>query len=388
MNNLTKPNSEMSVADLHQAAMEFYDFATEVAVASGQDAALDAYRNALKYEEEAARRLASRFDFEPTRSVILRSAATMALRCRDYREAERLAALALSGNPHHEIAEELRDLLDQINVERHLGLRGLKLAKNEFQISMTGNAIGHDVAESEEFVGRLQVAEKILIRTIERTLRRPFREAGKTNKEISDNYQLFLSVPRGGSFAVTLRIGLPENQLYLKGMEDEIPPTAEQTIHNIVACFHAFNSGDDTRLEQLIPDPAYRRNFSGLARLLAPDGDRVKMVGMTAGDGGPDDRIAISRLRRDIDRVAAEKGDKEEIVEVIGGLRFANSTTKSNMIKVVDDENVRHSFHVPEGMMADIVKPLWANQVRVVGIKKGKRKVELKSIDPIRGSVD
>jgi hypothetical protein len=48
---------------------------------------------------------------EPTRSVLHRSAATLALDCGEYREAERLVATALAGNPPEPIANELRDVL-------------------------------------------------------------------------------------------------------------------------------------------------------------------------------------------------------------------------------------------------------------------------------------
>jgi len=190
-------------------------------------------------------------------------------------------------------------------------------------------------------------------------------------------------VPRGGSFAVTLRVGLPDHQLYFEGMEDVTPPTAADTIRDILECFQAFNVGDNEQLARLIPDPAYRRNFFALARQLAPDGDRVKMVGLTAGAGEPTNRVAIERPKRDIGREDGEEVNKEGFVEITGELLFANSTTTKNTIKVVDDENVRHSFHVPEGMMADIAKPLWENRVRVVGLRKGK-KIELVSIDPLR----
>src|SRR5687768_8951127 len=55
---------------------------------------------------------------EPTRSVLLRSAASLALDCMEYREAERLISIALAGNPPLEIAEELRDLFEQANFQR------------------------------------------------------------------------------------------------------------------------------------------------------------------------------------------------------------------------------------------------------------------------------
>lgn len=48
---------------------------------------------------------------EPTCSVLHRSAAALAIDCRQYRQAEKLAAKALAGEPPPEIAEELRELL-------------------------------------------------------------------------------------------------------------------------------------------------------------------------------------------------------------------------------------------------------------------------------------
>jgi hypothetical protein len=51
---------------------------------------------------------------EPTRSVLHRSAAALAVECGEAREAERLIAVALAGNPPEEIAEELRDLWQEL----------------------------------------------------------------------------------------------------------------------------------------------------------------------------------------------------------------------------------------------------------------------------------
>ena len=51
------------------------------------------------------------FDLEPTRSVLHRSAATLAVECSELREAEKLIGRALAGNPPDDIANELRDLL-------------------------------------------------------------------------------------------------------------------------------------------------------------------------------------------------------------------------------------------------------------------------------------
>ncbi len=80
------------------------------------DAALarERLRKAFERERQAADLVAGDQASEPTRSVLHRSAASLALECGALREAEQLIATALSGDPPEEIAEELRDLLEQV----------------------------------------------------------------------------------------------------------------------------------------------------------------------------------------------------------------------------------------------------------------------------------
>ena len=93
------------------------DFAEQAFVAKQQgDHALaeSLSRQAFEHELQAATAVAADLTAEPTRSVLYRSAATLALDCGEIREAERLIAVALAGNPPNEITEELRDLLQQV----------------------------------------------------------------------------------------------------------------------------------------------------------------------------------------------------------------------------------------------------------------------------------
>jgi Flp pilus assembly protein TadD len=76
--------------------------------------AKELFQQALTYERDACELVAPDFSAEPTRSVLHRSAASLALAWGELREAERLIAIALTGNPPAEIAEELRDLLQQV----------------------------------------------------------------------------------------------------------------------------------------------------------------------------------------------------------------------------------------------------------------------------------
>ena len=63
-------------------------------------------------------------------------------------------------------------------------------------------------------------------------------------------------------------------------------------------------------------------------------------------------------------------------------MKFANSLKRTNEIQIVSAGNVRHSIVVPEGMMSDIVKPLWEEDVTVTGTRKGK-KIHLMQIRPV-----
>ncbi len=100
-----------NVETLHQEAMELVDRAV-LARQEGNAAQVAKFaRAAFQKEREAADAVANHLDLEPTRSVLHRSAAVLALECTELREAERLIGRALAGNPPDDIANELRDLL-------------------------------------------------------------------------------------------------------------------------------------------------------------------------------------------------------------------------------------------------------------------------------------
>ncbi len=77
--------------------------------------------------------------------------------------------------------------------------------------------------------------------------------------------------------------------------------------------------------------------------------------------------------------MAAAKRDKliksERVVRTVRGqLLFADETQrKSGLIKIVDETSKEaHLVKVPEGMMSDIVKPMWHSIVTVTGRQEGK----------------
>ena len=128
------------VRELHDQAMAFAEKASVAKLSGDLEQANTLLRQAYKNELEAAKLLEDISSPEPTRSILFRSAASLAIDCNALREAERLIAIGLSGNPPSDIAEELRDLFERVNFHRHLDLRGVVLESNELQMSNKGEA--------------------------------------------------------------------------------------------------------------------------------------------------------------------------------------------------------------------------------------------------------
>jgi hypothetical protein len=356
----------------HQRAMALCDEALLARSRNDNSQALVLFEKALASERAAAEMAAAINDFEPTRSVLLRSAASLALECGQNRVAEQLIGRALSGEPPDEIADELRDLLEQANFLRHLELRGVSLSPTEFQMTIGGRATGAGMAPSDEFFERVQASEKLIVRTFERNAGLPFRKSGRAPQERTRNCELYLSVPRIGSFSVTLRLGLPERQLFLPGIDKQLIDEPEKVIDDLFECLNTFGDYDEDRLVELIPNESYRQNFIGLASKLMPDGDQIKVVGLTAVRQGEEKRVVLLKHQREI-RANKAPSDKsaEATGSVTGRLLFANGTASRSSIKVVDSAESRHTLIVPEWMMEDIVRPLWGAWVMATYVKRG-----------------
>jgi hypothetical protein len=104
--------------DLHHEAMRLADEADRLRRTGEEQSAGARLREAFQNEKRAAELAAPDLALEPTRSILHRSAATLAWQCGEYREAERLITTALSGTPPETTAEELRDLLLQVYFEQ------------------------------------------------------------------------------------------------------------------------------------------------------------------------------------------------------------------------------------------------------------------------------
>ncbi len=106
---------QQQVEQDHLRAMELTDAALAARRNNDPQTAIQYFHAAFEAERLAAEALFAVRDMEPTRSILFRSAGLLALDCGETREAERMAAAGLAGNPPADVATELRNLMKRVN---------------------------------------------------------------------------------------------------------------------------------------------------------------------------------------------------------------------------------------------------------------------------------
>jgi len=99
--------NERQAQRLHHTAMSYCDSAAEATREAEE------YRRVAYQIERRAAELLAPTTAEPSRSILHRSAASLAMECGEYQAAVKIATKGLEGAPPPPIAAELRDVLDR-----------------------------------------------------------------------------------------------------------------------------------------------------------------------------------------------------------------------------------------------------------------------------------
>lgn len=343
---------------LHETAM---GFAQEAMLAQDRDEVLRLSRLAFEHERDAAEMLVGEIKEEPTRSILYRSAATLARDCGDYSEAERLIAAGLSGYPPADVAAELRELWEIIRFDRRLADENIVLEREDFQFTVSGSGIAPGVA-GDAFIARYRVVQRIFIRIAEEVL----RGGSKLRQKLRESLRFFIVVAEPGSFVVTLRVG-HERQLELLPDFD----STAKVIDELIDFTQLFQEGTDADIERRIPGDDYRRDLKQLFDQLSPDGRDVALVGVARERDGELKQAAITHKREMPleDAIAADRERSERLKRTVfrGKLLYANEMTKIAKIIIQGDDGERFPLMVADASMEDIVKPLWGKRVVAKG---------------------
>lgn len=367
----------MRATEQHDTAMELVDRAIIAGRRGDKNAEKEFFLEAYELEKKAAMAFATKYEIEPTRSVLFRSASAIALDAGLHRESEKMAAFGISGNPPESVAEELRDLYERASFARHLGIKDIELLPNEFQMSIwSGTQAGYGIVGKDELTVRLDKTDKLIGRTLARKRGVEFQENAPYAREHRGKIQTFVSVPRARSFAFTVRVGASRQLDFFPG------GSGEEIVEELISCLRLFNQGreKEDELRERINDEAYYRNFIHQARSIAPDGKKIKGVGVTAAIGKTSLKISFkSRDQLQSKPLAPDKYDPEEVGEQvqIAGRLSAASSLRGRYVRILPEKGGKsEKIRVPKGMLRDIVAPYFHEHV-VVEARKTKAGLEL-----------
>jgi hypothetical protein len=335
---------------LHDEAMLLAEQADGARRAGDHAAAKRLFQLSLEKDRTAAESELT----QPSRCILFRSAAWLALEAEDPAEAERMAAKGLSdvGTPER-VKNELRQVAEEARLRLHMPLPPPS-AVASLTLHMEGPAVGFGGAETSEIVPRIEAMQAAVTRTAERQAGSPFRRKGQATPALRQQLQPRMQVAAGSVIV----------QLTLGGGHPALWDRNEQVIAETRRCFEAYAKEGVAGLVTLIPDDTYRENFAALVARLAPDGKRVTsvdLVGATAK--GPLPVVMLRGRTPSVDRKATGKtADRREIV---GELRAADGLAKETKIGLVCDDGKVEKIIVSDAVLNDVVRPYYGERVRV-----------------------
>ena len=164
---------------------------------------------------------------------------------------------------------------------------------------------------------RVDKVTSLYYRTVERLLKLPYRVKGGVNPEIKEKYGLYISALLPSSFAIAFQVGKPDPQILLF---PEIEPrellNPEIVIDEVMSCFKILESNNPGELKEKFDDQTYYENFTGLAKQIAPDGDKVKLVSFTVKRDVNEKPIALRKSKQQLQQVTdlalVKESDREK----------------------------------------------------------------------------
>jgi hypothetical protein len=257
----------VSFIDIHDSAMILADEAAEARRRGDDERWILKLREAYRREEQAARLLEPIAESEPTRTILFRSASSMAFRSGDYQEACNLAYDGLSAGSPEEFAAELLDVLNDAKFRLQLVERNLTLVEREVTVSLRGPRVAVGLAPARQATLILGRIEKLLRGHVENYLQKhaSTERPGDPQKQ----FEVFIRPLPVEEFAVAFRLALNE-QLGVFGS----PSLGNLVISDFIRQLQGVVHGAER--------PPEREKFASGVLRLEPDGKEVTYVEISA----------------------------------------------------------------------------------------------------------
>jgi len=360
-----------SVKELHNKAMLLLQDAIVLRHDGNDNIAKEKYKEAFALESKAAELVSQKNNCEPTRSILYRSAASLAYQSDDFHSSLNLIGKCLSGNPTPKIHNEIRALYENVNFKMYLNQKKMILTDEGLDFHLIGNQISDGLIFYKAFIDRI----KSLIQIVKKTAQRMFDKPYKTTSEI---FTPALCPISGGSFSITIKLA------YNKQQQRDIFVNPSVVVDEIIDCFNYLQNEKEDELFLKIKDESYYNDFISNAKKIAPDGEDISGIDLVSKRK----EVNFSRLSDSISFINKNVGEDLQIdtlenITLSGILDLASSKQgKDEFAEVTDENGKTYKIIINEGL-DDYVRSYYKNKVLVEGKYDGKSMVYMNNIKQI-----
>ncbi len=369
-----KPYLKKSVR-LHREASELANKARIAQFDGDEITYLQLTKQAFHKEFESAKLLRE----DPSHrmyAILHRSAATLAYRCGEYREAETLAAHGLATNPNGQLRQELYSVLDKARLGSWISSSCASDGTDDLVVIMRGMDVGAGGLDYRLLPRLVKKCALLLRNTIGYVNGYKFKDRAK----VDDRFRISSNASANGVYRVGMRLARvePHPLPTFDGFEHEL----SKLLGNI----RLLAEGDIEQLKDGYNEESYFNNFIGLAKEVAPDGEHLTAVRWEANVEGQPRSAALDLARSELSQLSLSLQDDKHSAEytltedwetIVGKLLYADATKDEDQVRLVPDIGKPWTIVVPQGLKDDVVRPYFGDRVRVTGrhlVKQRKRR--------------
>lgn len=343
-----------SVKILHDRAMEIAQKAIIYKDNGNSHEAIVSYIKAFELEKEAAFLISKDKKSEPTRSILFRSAASLAYQAELYMEASQMVGEGLSGYPPKRIFNELNIINEKIKLAIYNIENDLTPNAEGFIFHLAGNAIEYGSIYYSDFLKRADSMQKLLRKTAMRLLDQPFNSR-------KDYLIPSFHAPKAGSFSIEVSVSIKRSDNY------NLLITPSMIVDEYISCFNLLEQKNIDGIVERIKDDNHLLYFMSQAKEIAPDGDNITSVDFI----GKRKSVSLSRTPSEIPLYAVTKDmpkdDKERKVITITGELDKASARKGNVIEITNDDGDHCTIAITDGI-EEYVRSYFKRNVIVSGL--------------------
>lgn len=343
-------------------------------------------RESFELARQAALALKDELDLEPSRGIVLRTAALYATHAREHAEAVRLVGLGLAGNPYPADRTELLRILDIATYQERLEVNKLRMSDDELRLSVYGADTIDGFSLSTRVLQPARTTSQLLRRLLESEGKLPFHDVRRPDSTFHRNHPILTSGVDSSAAVVRFKVvGSTQGELF-----DPIDPDA--VVRKAVDLIRVAQEDGVKGVRRQIKEAPYARSVTGLVRRLAPRRPSSSIDRATTISIGRSSSASSPTLKRpdDVDAVVITGISSEKIVSgsaplfdlsqqatsrqavLRGKLVGADAESmQANEIVLVSQVGERHKVIVPKGMMNDVVRPYFNKTIRAEVSQRG-----------------